>query len=255
MVSFYELNKIIHNNKTYNYSVQESVLDIINLGYELANTPRKEIEERMRIGEKTHYYYPDRDVFISKFGWSIPCKEALDAIKKYIREPLYDVMAGTGFWAKILNMAGIETIAHDIQINTKKNHYHKLQGNKGMPHIKLKRKNALRTGYDMSIGRIKGDVFLSWPPYECPVASELLSMLKIGTRVVYIGEDIGGCTGDLSFFTNLKNNFKLLEKVYLPNFPGIHDDMYIYEKTKNELIDNKLKGKAFDWQLDDQKEQ
>lgn len=233
MSNFYKLHSILN----------ESVLDIINIGYELANTPRKEIENKMKSGENVHYYYPNRDIFTSKFGWSIPCKEALDAIKKYAREPLHDLMAGTGFWAKILNMSGIKTIAYDRHSNIKKNHYHGKGGHKSKIHFNLIRKNALRVGYDMSKERIKGDVFLSWPPYLCPAASDLLSILKIGTRVFYIGEGMGGCTGDLSFHINLDTNFTLLEKVYLPNFPGIHDDMYIYEKIKNDPGDPKHRGK------------
>lgn len=240
MLNFYGFSKRIELLKN------ESANDLIDLSYKLGETSRKEVELILSKGSKEYaIQWKDRNLFTSKFGWSIPCKEAVDAIKKYAREPLYDAMAGTGFWAKILNLNGVKTIAYDLHSNTKKNIYH---GNSNIKkHYKIKRKNALRLGYDLKEGRINGDIFLSWPPYECPTASDLLSMLPIGTRVFYIGEGQGGCTGDLSFHVNLNTNFKLLERVFLPNFPGIHDDMYIYEKIKSDEIDAKLKGKTFNF--------
>lgn len=251
MTNFYNLFKLLENHTI----IKESVQDIMDMGYNLANMSVDEIEKMMKRGEKVHYYYPARDSFVSKFGWSIPCKEAIEAIKKYAREPLYDAMAGTGFWAKILNLNGIKTIAYDLHSNLNKNHYHSevLYTNRISPtkHLKVKRKNALRLGHDLGKGRIKGDLFLSWPPYRCSAASELLSMLKIGTRVFYIGEGYGGCTGDASFHVNLDNNFKLLERVFLPQFPGIHDSMYIYEKIKNDPVEHKYRGKDSVWEDQD----
>ena len=228
-LNFYNLNNLIN----------ESVKDLIELSYKLGITPREEIEKIMKMGEKQNFYYLDRDEFTLKLGWSIPCKEAVDAIKKYVREPLYDAMAGTGFWSKVLNLNGIKTIAHDIHKNPNKNTYH---GNRwkdkesGKSHINIKRKNALKLGLDLKNQRIKGDVFLSWPPYNCVTANILADMLPIGTRLFYVGEGAGGCTGDHNFHKNLDTNFRLIDKVYLPNFPGIHDDLYIYEKIKNDPL-------------------
>lgn len=75
--------------------------EIFKLAYSLGEMPRKEIEKLIQERDFNKDWL-DRRGFTTYFGWSIPCKEAVDAIKAYVREPLYDVLAGTGYWAKIL---------------------------------------------------------------------------------------------------------------------------------------------------------
>jgi hypothetical protein len=63
-----------------------------------------------------------REHFVKNFAWAAPCKEAIDAIKKFARPPIYDPMAGLGFWAKLLNDRGVETLAFD-HLAPGENHY------------------------------------------------------------------------------------------------------------------------------------
>lgn len=236
--------------------------------YSLGETPRDEIEKL--INQKRNQIdigdFYDRDVFTRYFGWSIPCKEAVDSIKKYAHEPLYDVMAGTGYWAKVLRKAGMNVIASDIHRLTEKNPYHRKReelspGQRDVTQFvkpekeRVLRRNALKVGYDLGRGRLRGDVLISWPPYQRPFATDLLEMLPIGARVFYIGEGGGGCTGDASFHHYLCVNFKELHQEYLPNWPGIHDRLWIYEKEKNNPIDPKYRGKVFSWDTEDEEEQ
>jgi hypothetical protein len=191
-----------------------------------------------------------RDKFTKFFGWSIPCKEAVDLVKKFTCGPLYDVMAGTGYWARILKRAGVDVRASDIHKILSKNSYHRLveKSNEKIKKIKIRRKNAIKIAYDMSKKRIKGDIFLSWPPYQSCVATEILECLPIDTKVFYIGEGDGGCTGDLSFHMCLNKNFQLLAEQNLPNFMGIHDYLGVYQKKHNREIDKKYRGETFFWE-------
>jgi hypothetical protein len=223
----------------------ENIDQLLELGSNLAKMPRSEIqiilgEIQIILGGKHSFEnYLDREKFVSKFSWSIPCKEAIDAIREYGRQPIYDLMAGTGFWSKVLNEAGIKTIASDLHISKKFNPY------KHSPkHFKVKRINAIKAAVDKTRRGLKGDVLLSWPPYECPVATDVLQNLPIGTRVFYIGESYGGCTADASFFSYLSQNCKKLKTIYLPQFSGLHDALEIYEKVKEEPIDDNLRGKT-----------
>jgi len=95
---------------------------------------------------------------------------------------------------------------------------------------KIIRRNALKVGYDLKRERLKGDIFLSWPPYDEPLAFELAKTIPSGTRIFYIGEGKYGCTGDDNFHNYLCDNFKELHFELLPKFEAIHDSLYVYEK-------------------------
>lgn len=229
----------------------ETSNEIFQLAYSLGEMPRKEIEKLMQT-KNFDKEWLNRRTFATYFGWSIPCKEAVDAIKNYTRGTLYDVLAGTGYWAKILKKAGVKVVASDIHKITSKNNYHKTRKDHPVLNIystakpekeNIIRRNALKVGYDIKRKRLQGDIFLSWPPYEESFVTDLLEMLTVGTRVFYIGEGMGGCTGDASFHKYLCDNFKVLHYEDLPQWRGMHDYLTILEKEKNGIIDNKHRGK------------
>lgn len=235
------------------YELLEVSNNIYKYAEELGSIPREEVQRWLLMRNETDPKkdsfgdYKQRRTFTALFGWSVPCKEAVDAIKKYVREPLYDIMAGTGYWGRVLRKAGIRVLTSDIHNQRQKNYYHQTNGDndamfdppfKVSPEkSKIRRRNSIRIGHDMNKGRIKGDIFLSWPPYQSSAATQVLRMIPIGTRVFYIGEPEGGCTGDLSLCRMLDKNFKELHFEPLPRFSGIHDHLYIYEKTKDDELD------------------
>ena len=61
------------------------------------------------------------------------------------------------------------------------------------------------------------------------MASNCLKYFK-GKYVIYIGEGYGGCTADDLFHSELKNKYNLINEIYIPQWDGIHDSLYIYEK-------------------------
>lgn len=135
-------------------------------------------------------------------------------------------MSGSGYWAKILNDRGISTFASDI--NTYKNNY----GHR--PFIKVRRKNAYSV-LNSTIPRFKkrfgatGDILLAWPPYGKPIGNNVVNMLESGTRVFYFGEAYG-CTGCEKMQETLDEKYNLLQTVLLPQWEGLHDKLFIYEK-------------------------
>jgi len=236
-------------------SILEVSDNLYKFAEELGSVPREEVQKWISAKDPTrnNFFddYKERRTFTALFGWSVPCKEAVEAIKKYAREPLYDLMAGTGYWSRILKKAAINVQASDIHKQLQKNYYHQTRDETGMLNIKIpvekskiRRKNALRVAYDLKNQRIKGDIFLSWPPYQSSFATDVLKMIPIGSRVFYIGEPEGGCTGDASLCRMLDKNFKELHFELLPRFSGINDYLSIYEKIKDEEIDPKYRGKV-----------
>jgi len=211
--------------------------ELFSKAYSLGEMPRKEVQELIQDDDFMKSFL-DRSAFTKNFGWSVPCKEAVDVIKKYAREPLYDVLAGTGYWAKILKKSGVNVIASDIHKILNKNNYHSndhqtrdISNLVKVEKEKIIRRNALKVGYDLKRRRLKGDVFLSWPPYDEPLAFELAKTIPSGTRIFYIGEGKHGCTGDDNFHNYLCDNFNELHFELLPTFEGVHDSLYVYEKV------------------------
>lgn len=50
-----------------------------------------------------------------------------------------------------------------------------------------------------------------------------------GRRVVYVGEPQGGCCADDAFFDALERRARRTDQVAIPQFPGIHDYLSVWE--------------------------
>ena len=75
------------------------------------------------------------------------------------------------------------------------------------------------------------NVFLAWPPYSENMASQVAKNMKTGKYLVYIGEGVGGCTGDDGFFNCLEKDFKEINmKAKIYSFWGLHDFLRIFKK-------------------------
>jgi hypothetical protein len=84
------------------------------------------------------------------------------------------------------------------------------------------------------------NLFVSWPPYECPITHKLLAQLPIGSTLFFIGEGPMGCTGSDEMFSELERNFDEVEYVSLPQWRGIHDNLVIYKKTEADPVPEKV---------------
>lgn len=226
------------------FLIVEALQDLLNDPSSLASKSRQEIQYMMPPGFSKASFIK-RNELTRTFSWSIPCKEAIDAIKQFARPPLIDVMAGTGFWAKVLNAAGIQTIPYDLHNAAKYNPY------KHRPQMPIKRQNALKTAYKIKNRGVPRDILLSWPPHGSPVAYDAVAMLPIGSRIFYVGESGGGCTGDSALAAFFEKNCTELAYVHLPRFEGIYDNLWIYEITKSYPINPKLRGKSGFWNDDE----
>ena len=187
---------------------------------------------RGRSEEERFSNWKFRHEFVRKLSWSIPCKEAVDAIRKWARPPIYDLMAGSGYWSKILNDRGIKSIATDINVGKRYNDY------KHTVLSKVRRANAYKVA-GSTIHRSKlgfGDILLAWPPYDEPIGNTIIKLIPLGSRVFYFGEGYGGCTGDDEMHCRLYEDFKHLDVVNLPQWTGINDSLFIYEKVKNDYV-------------------
>lgn len=171
---------------------------------------------------------PDLDALVSPFrvrhelvrthAWAVPTVEALEAIRKHSPAGVVEIGAGGGYWAKLLRECGVDVLAYDTKP------YASVQVNARWSEVR-------RGGPRMASRHPKRSLFLCWPPYSTPMAHDALCAYA-GDTVLYVGEGSSGATGDDAFHEELEDNWHELEDEYvsLPQWPGIHDGLYVYKR-------------------------
>jgi hypothetical protein len=169
-----------------------------------------------------------------EYSWAIPDPASLLFLKEHIGPRVVEMGAGVGYWAWQLSQLGIAMLCYDAHPpDVSPNGYHStvFEEDDG------ERTGALRAVfYPVQKGtpevlRQHGDrtLFLCWPPYSNDMAIESLRAYP-GPRLVYIGEDEGGCTADEAFFTELAHNWREVATHQGVQWWGLHDRIYVYER-------------------------
>lgn len=161
-----------------------------------------------------------RTRLVQKYSWAVPNDEALQTIAKY--EPIVEIGAGTGYWASILkDQLNVTIQAFDQSppaLGLVKNKYH--VNTSQFTEVRVGGPEVVRQHYGYAL-------MLSWPPYNQDFASECLKLFE-GDTLIFIGE-VNGCCGTDNFFEQL-SNWKISERVQIPQWPGIHDELIIYRR-------------------------
>lgn len=186
------------------------------------------------------------DQFISRFGFSVPTHDALVAIAAHSPHGVIEIGAGTGAWSRSLADHGVPVIATDpFPAPSPDNEW--FAGSH--PHCEL-------TAVDHTVVSEHSDrtMLVSWPtrtrtwPYE----SLVLHHAAGGRCVAYVGEPVGGRTGDdvfqrlLGELTRCRQcddgdesapcvcAFKALwrheSSVTIPQLPTHHDELRLYRR-------------------------
>ena len=173
--------------------------------------PREEVVSALGLAGKTVWSPRKlgewRDEAIRRYGFSIPCLEAVEAIAR--GSPLLEVGAGTGYWAKLLEDAGANIVSTDADSD-------KLAALKfGVSILRLDAAKAVQAFPERN-------VFVSWPSSQMTWAMEMAEAMVSGRTLFYIGE-WEGCTGDDGFREFLETGFELVDLMAIPTWPGTHD--------------------------------
>ena len=164
-----------------------------------------------------------RNFFTRNYSWSIPSKTAINEIINFVgNDAVLEIASGHGIWAKLLQ---------ESNVNVKPTDY--ISSPKRKDHISNK-------AYDIDIEDLSANdaiqkyknfnvLMMSWPPYAEPMAHQALKNFN-GNKLIFIGEGEGGCTGDDNFFKELNQNWNLIKEVDIPQWPYIHDYLYLYNR-------------------------
>ena len=166
--------------------------------------------------------YVKRDKFRSGISWHIPNQGLIDLIVE--NSPIVSVGSGFGYSEKLASDQGADIIATDLE-PTEKNHW----CSEGKYYIDVEKITAPDAVKKYS-GR---NVFMAWPPYDNPMAYEVVKNMEVGRKLVFVGEGYGGCTGDDNFFQYLETNFEEIDIDFtIPRWSGIYDGVRYYIKSK-----------------------
>lgn len=155
------------------------------------------------------YWYGVKEAAVSKYAWAVPNDHAIQAL--VLHSPIVEIGAGTGYWARMVSIAGGYIVAYDKKV--RKPAYFDVQLG-GPEKILLHQDQTL---------------FLCWPPYATSLAADCLKVYT-GKTVIYVGEGDGGCTGDDAFHTALEREWEEVVRIFIPQWVGIHDRMYVYKR-------------------------
>ncbi len=159
-----------------------------------------------------------RDALVKKYAWAIPTDDALDAILATANE-LVEIGAGRGYWAHLLSERGATVHAYDNGSWTMHSDVHPWHP-------------VEHGGPEMVELHPDAAAFISWPPYDDPMAFDVARRLRPGQKLIYIGEDDGGCNGDDEFWGMIRDDFIKVRGVALPQWWGLHDWLTIYERKE-----------------------
>lgn len=173
------------------------------------------ISEAM-VDQAGAWYNSVRHPLVFKYSWAIPNNEALKTIKEY--SPVIELGAGSGYWAHLLSKLGANIIAFD--------NYADADTPYAFTHYWMKPINKDEACIDEHPHRT---LLLCWPDPRSEAASKALKRY-LGKYVIYIGPPNCKYVADSSFFSMLASNFKLIQKVAIPQWPGINDALFVFER-------------------------
>lgn len=178
-----------------------------------------EAEEVFRSFQKKDWMgaFEERKKFVRKYAWAVPNMAAINEIARHGK--VVEIGAGSGYWAYLLREHGVDVVAYD----------EKPYENKWCNNIWT---DVVEGDATAAAAHPNRALFLCWPPYDSPMAYEALRahMDAGGQKLIYVGEGVGGCTGDDLFHELIDESFNLKTTIYIPQWYGLHDTLSVFTR-------------------------
>lgn len=150
-----------------------------------------------------------KSAIASHFAWAVPTQEAIECIRKYAGRVL-EIGCGSGYWAWLMEQAGIDVLAWDTTVPPFAWH-------------------DVRLGNEIEVMRHPDrTLFLCWPPWGSEMAARALTYYT-GNYIIYVGEWMGGCA-NARFFALLTSCFEAVETVALPQWFMRSDSLTVFRR-------------------------
>lgn len=176
-------------------------IPLLNPYAELAEILRKEsVRAQLQLRKKLIWAY----------SWAIPSNKAIVAMTRH--SPILELGAGTGYWAWLLRQAGANVAAFDRDP------------------AQPPRWTEVSSGDESVVSGFPNHaLLLCWPPLESSMAERALVAFR-GSVVLYVGE-WRGRTGDAEFHKRLDSDWRKIEEIELPVWPGFQDKLHIFGRV------------------------
>lgn len=207
---------------------------------EFGKLPRADLARKLKHLEKSVWFMGEGtlgDILGKYLGWSLPCKEAVDLIKNQkVDGPVYDVLAGTGYWTAALNAAGVKTHASDISISTKTNEF-----NLKPRYSSVSKKNAVALAAKWANKGKPVNVLMSWIPGSMPVSA---MDLPKGSILFVVGDQPRFLSGMHDFFLNTSMPVKRRGETEDERWERDYEKRYTFLKQV-DLVDTNALANAY----------
>lgn len=157
-----------------------------------------------------------------RFAFPVLGDKELDLIASGggFRGKMFEVGAGTGYYASRLAARGTDIIATDIAPPaTRNNKFFDSQ------FYDVKNMHARRAAWKYS----DRAMIMMWPSYGCDWAEEALEtyIMEGGKLFIYVGEGRNGCCATDAFFDLMSTQASLVWRHSIPRWPHIYDGMTV----------------------------
>ena len=178
------------------------------------------VDGHFHTGYDTRHLYSDcRSAYICQCGFGIVSKELVDALLPWCVGNVVEVGSGSGWLAAHLRAAGLSMTCYDDKS------WHKPW---------TKSYTDIIVGDGASNVDDADTVIMSWPNYNEDFAKRVLDAMRPSARLLYCGEQEGGCTGDDSFHEAVddtwRQDFDSAVNPFNRCFYGIHDRWQLWVK-------------------------
>lgn len=184
----------------------------VTLGPDGLVDPRGELDLAAR---SRRFWMELRGRWVRRYAWAIPNRAAVEAIASYA--PIVEVGGGNGYWAYLLEQVGADVTCYEADPPCSDEEcWHELR----------------RGGTEVLRGGAFDDhaLLVCWPPFYETMAADALAAYG-GDVLVYVGEGPGGCNATDEFFGRLEEGpWRLAEEIQIPQWPGVHDRLRVYER-------------------------
>jgi hypothetical protein len=143
------------------------------------------------------------------FAWAVPTEEAIAAIRKP-GSGVVEIGAGSGYWAWLMQQAGIEVAAFDLDPPPFT-----------WAEVQRGDERAAAAHPDKTL-------LLCWPPWATGVASRALAAYR-GEHVAYVGEWMG-FNAEPEFFAALLWSFECIDVVDIPQWYMRDDRLMVFRR-------------------------
>lgn len=176
-------------------------------------------------------FWQKRGELTALYSWSVPDPPSVQFVVDHARGKILDPIAGTGYWAYLLEQMGVRVGAYDTippTPSSEENRWHRFAS----VFRTVLRADAVDVVAAMSAVDSSFTLFLSWPPYDTPLAHDTLRAYR-GDRLIYIGEGAGGCTGDDGFHQLLEKEWDEVDRHLIAQWGTIHDFIWVYDRIQS----------------------